>query len=84
MTRNSGYGAGEPAEAEGLTAGGVVDEDPAGPDGVLVGVGDGRGERDGVGGGVGLRDVYVGVGDAEELTDGMAVPGGAVTGRTTK
>ena len=52
---------GDPADGDGLRAGGAVLGDPAGAGELLVGVGEGRGVCDGLGDRVGLGEVWVGL-----------------------
>lgn len=60
---------GDPADGDGLTAGGSVVGDPTGAGELLVGVGEGLGVCDGLGDRVGLGEAWVGldVGAAGEV-----------------
>ena len=79
---------GDPADGDGLRAGGAVLGDPAGAGELLVGVGEGLGVYDGLGDRVGLGEVEVGldVGAAGEVVPaGWPAPpdvSAADTGRT--
>jgi len=80
---------GDPADGDGLWAGGAVLGDPTGVGELLVGVGDGLGVCDGLGDRVGLGEVWAGVdagADGEGLlTDWLEPAGSAVgTGRTRR
>ena len=80
---------GDPADGDGLRAGGAVVGDPTGAGELLVGVGEGLGVCDGLGDRVGLGEVWVGLGaGADEVglpTDWLDPAGaGTGTGRTRK
>ncbi len=77
---------GEPADGDGLWAGGAVVGDPAGVGELLAGVDEGLGVCDGLGDRVGRGVVEVGLGagaDGEGLAGWLAPAGAAAgTGRT--
>jgi len=78
---------GDPADGDGLRAGGAVVADPTGPGELLVGVAEGLGVCDGLGDRVGLGGVWVGLDvgvDVEVLPAPWLVPvdSSVVAGRT--
>jgi hypothetical protein len=77
-----GYGVSDPADGDGLTAGGVVDGDTLGAGEERDGVADGLAVRDGLGDRLWLGAGLVGVDVADGLTVGCVAPAGGATGRT--
>ena len=64
---------GDPADGDGLRAGGAVVGDPPGAGELLVGVGEGRGVCDGLGDRVGRGEVWVGLDVGAAGEDGLVV-----------
>ena len=85
-TRCLGYGVGDPADDDGLTADGDASGDPMGVGDVPVGVADGLGRRDGLSDRAGRGDVQPGLGAGvagEGPPAARDAPTGAGSGRTT-
>ena len=78
-----GHGVDDPADGDGLSAGGAVVGDPTGVGEPLVGVGEGLGVCDGLGDRVGAGEVRVGLAVGAAGEEGVVVwfeLAGAVTG----
>jgi hypothetical protein len=88
VSHANAHGVGDPADGDGLRAGGVVVDDPTGAGELLVGVGEGLGVCDGLGDRAGRGEVRVGLcvgAGGEEVPAGWLAPAGAAadTGRTS-